>query len=157
MAKHRTLNAEGLAAICSDIKENRAAAASAGTAVATLSEAVQRGFKELTDAINDFPRATPFAIPATASETAWILDNEETSDYKWHYDIAAADVSTADVAIVTVSRSGAEAARRCGLCPQNETLAGKIRIRAMSVPPQSIAAEYYVCPGKEDENEEGAT
>ena len=152
MAKHRTLPSEGLAVLCSAIRTNGATAESAGTAVVQLSQAVQQGFEELEAAINDFPLVTAFSIPATAS--AWVLDSGEESDYKWHYDVTAEGLTAADVAIVTISRSGMEAARRCGLCPQNETLEGKIRLRAMSVPPSSIAAEYYVCPGKEEEEQQ---
>ena len=151
MAK-RTLPSEGLAVICDAVKANAAAAENAGTAVTALSQAMARGFEELEAAINDFPLVTAFSIPATAS--AWVLDSNEETDYKWHYDVTAEGVTAADVAIVTISRSGMEAARRCGLCPQNETLEGKIRLRAMSVPPSSIAAEYYVCPGKEEEEQQ---
>lgn len=151
---HRTLPEEGLAVLCSAIKTNEQTAEQAGSAVTQLSQAMRQGFQEIEDALNDFPTATPFSIPADAS--LWVLDSNEESDYKWHYDVTVTDVSVADVAIVTISRSGMESARRCGLCPQNETLAGKIRLRAISVPPSSIEAEYYVCPGKEDE-QEGST
>ena len=151
---HRTLPEDGLAVLCSAIKTNEQTAEQAGSAVTQLSQAMRQGFQEIEDARNDFPAATPFSIPADAS--LWVLDSNEESDYKWHYDVTVTDVSVADVAIVTISRSGMESARRCGLCPQNETLAGKIRLRAISVPPSSIEAEYYVCPGKEDE-QEGST
>lgn len=151
---HRTLPEEGLAVLCSAIKTNEQTAEQAGSAVTQLSQAMRQGFQEIEDALNDFPTATPFSIPADAS--LWVLDSNEESDYKWHYDVTVTDVSVVDVAIVTISRSGMESARRCGLCPQNETLAGKIRLRAISVPPSSIEAEYYVCPGKEDE-QEGST
>ncbi|MBQ8699521.1 MAG: hypothetical protein IJ521_11085 [Schwartzia sp.] len=149
---HRTLPEEGIAVLCSAIKTNEQTAEQAGSAVTQLSQAMRQGFQEIEDALNDFPTATPFSIPANAS--SWTLDSEEETDYKWHYDVTAEGVTAADVAIVTISRSGMEAARRCGLCPQNETLAGKIRLRAMSVPPSSIAAEYYVCPGKEEEEQQ---
>lgn len=149
---HRTIPDEGLAVLCSAIKTNEQTAEQVGSAVTQLSQAMQQGFEEIEEALNDFPTVTQFSIPATAS--SWTLDSNEESDYKWHYDITVADVTEADVAIVTISRSGIESARRCGLCPQNETLAGKIRLRAISVPPSSIEAEYYVCPGKEDEQEE---
>lgn len=151
---HRTLPDEGLAVLCSAIKTNEQTAEQAGSAVTQLSQAMRQGFQEIEDALNDFPTATPFSIPADTS--LWTLDSEEETDYKWHHDVTAEGVTAADVAIVTISRSGMEAARRCGLCPQNETLAGKIRLRAISVPPSSIEAEYYVCPGKEDE-QEGST
>ena len=152
MAK-RTLPSEGLAVICDAVKANAAAAENAGTAVAALSQAMAQGFEELEAAINDFPLVTAFSIPANAE--SWTLDSNETSEYKYRHDVTAEGVTAADVAIVTISRSGIAAAGICGLCPQNETLTGKIRIRSKFVPTSSIAAEYYVCPGKEEEQEEG--
>ena len=152
MAKHRTLPREGLAVLCSAITTNETTAENAGTAVVKLSETMKKGFEEIEDALNDFPKATSFSIPAEAS--AWTKDDEEQSVYKYRYDVTAEGVTAADVAIVTISRSGFSSARLCGLCPQNETLSGKIRLRAKSVPTSSIAAEYYVCPGKEESEEE---
>ena len=149
MAQHGAITNEGLAVLCSEIKTNGETADNAGTAVVRLSELMQQGFREVNAALNDFPNVTAFTIPAVAGTTAWGLDNEETSDYKWHFDITDESVTPYDVAIVNVSRVGLNAAKRCGLCKQNETLTGKIRLRAVAVPPESIAAEYYVCPGKE--------
>ncbi|MBQ8697555.1 MAG: hypothetical protein IJ521_00955 [Schwartzia sp.] len=149
---HRTLPEEGLAVLCSAIKTNEQTAEQAGSAVTQLSQAMRQGFQEIEDALNDFPTATPFSIPADTS--LWTLDSEETTAYKYHHDITVEGVTAYDVAIVTVSRESIGAARLCGLCPQNETLAGKIRLRAKSVPTSSIAAEYYVCPGKEESEEE---
>lgn len=148
MAK-RTLPSEGLAVICDAVKANAAAAESAGTAVTALSQAMAQGFEELEAAINDFPLVTAFSLPVNAE--AWTLDNNETSDYKYYHDVTAEGVTVYDVAIVNISRASFQAARLCGLCPQNETLAGAIRIRAKSVPTSAITAEYYVCPGKEPE------
>lgn len=149
---HRTLPEEGLAVLCSAIKTNEQTAEQAGSAVTQLSQAMRQGFQEIEDVINDFPVATAFSIPATAS--SWTLDSEETTAYKYYHDVTVEDVTTHDVAIVTISRDSIGSARLCGLCPQNETLAGKIRLRAKSVPTSSIAAEYYVCPGKEESGEE---
>lgn len=148
MAK-RTLPGEGLAVICDAVKANAVAAENAGTAVTALSQAMAQGFAELEAAINDFPLVTAFSIPADSEE--WTLDDSETSDYKYYHDVTVADLTAYDIAIVTISRNSFQTARLCGLCQQNETLAGAIRIRARSVPTSNIAAEYYVCPGKEPE------
>jgi hypothetical protein len=42
-----------------------------------------------------------------------------------------------------------DAAKACGLCPASQTLAGKIRVRATTVPTAAIVAEYWIENGKE--------
>lgn len=92
-------------------------------------------------------RPVQITIPATATSSTWVLDSGEATDYKWHYDIIVAGVDVTDVAMVTIAKDGHTLARRCGLCPTNETLSGKIRLRAKAVPPASIGAEYRIIPG----------
>lgn len=144
---HRALNDNSLAVLCSSIKENRATAANAGEAVVQLSEAMQQGFKEVEDALNDLPSATSFSIPVTG----WTKDTEETSGYPYHYDLTVEGIGAEDFPIVTVAPSGQATARSCGLCPTCESLAGVIRLWAESVPTTSIAAEYWIVDGKAED------
>ncbi len=89
-------------------------------------------------------------VAVTIPSGGWTVDNNETSSYTRYYDIPAAGVTTHDVAIVTIHRSGIAAAQAAGLCPQNETLTGKIRLRTKTAPASAIAAEYCICPGREE-------
>ena len=90
------------------------------------------------------------SVAVTIPSAGWTVDNNETSSYTRYYDIPAAGVTTHDVAIVTIHRSGIAAAQAAGLCPQNETLTGKIRLRTKTAPASAIAAEYCICPGREE-------
>lgn len=143
----RNLNATELAVICSNIVANRAMATNAGNAVAQLSTTVQQGFNELTAAINDFPVPTNIVIPNTVEQ--WHYDENETSSYKYHYDIVDETVTAYDMVAITIARQYYQTASDCGLCPENETYNGYIRIRAISIPTSNITAEYYIHPGKE--------
>jgi len=58
-------------------------------------------------------------------------------------------VTAHDRATITIAPASIGTAASCKLCPTNETLAGKIRVRSVSVPAKSIAAEYWIEQGKE--------
>ena len=61
----------------------------------------------------------------------------------------ATGVTARDRAAVAIAPAGIDVAVACGLCPTNETMAGKIRVRAKSVPAAEIAAEFWLMQGKE--------
>lgn len=91
-------------------------------------------------------------IPAEgwASEEIDETGEEETeASYPFYYDVAAASVTAKDSADVTISRGSLGTAVGCGLCPTSETTEGKIRLRAMRVPTEAMAAEYRLRSGKE--------
>lgn len=97
-------------------------------------------------------------ITATILATGWALEEaddadeeaeDETSNYPYYYDIAVEGVTAKDRAEVTVLPTSVEIATACGLCPTNETLAGIIRIRSVSVPSGDIVAECWIEGGKE--------
>ena len=54
-----------------------------------------------------------------------------------------------DLADIAIAPNSMDVAIECGMCPTNETLAGKIRVWARSVPTEAIAAEYKLNQGKE--------
>ena len=54
-----------------------------------------------------------------------------------------------DRADVMIAPTSLETARFCGMCLTSETFAGKIRVRAASIPAQAITAEYWIQDGKE--------
>lgn len=93
-----------------------------------------------------------FIIPAEgwASEEIDETGEEETgASYPYYIDIAVTGVTAKDRADVTISVDGMGTATSCGLCPTSETLDGKIRLRAVSVPDEAIPAEYCLHIGKE--------
>lgn len=87
----------------------------------------------------------PIKSSTTISTTGWGSDS--MADYPKYYDIAMAGVTANDRARVDVAPASAWTAARCGLCPGCETLAGKIRIRAASVPEASMDVDYKVEKG----------
>lgn len=111
--------------------------------VSSLATATTEAIEELADVKADKPGATALTIPVSG----WSSD----SDTNWpkYYDIAVEGVTAADRAEITLAPGGMSTAKACGLCPTCETLTGKIRVRATSVPAAAIAAEYWIENGKE--------
>ena len=88
------------------------------------------------------------AVAVTIPVSGWNEDASSTS-YPMYYDIAVTGAAASDRAEVTIAPESMDTAKACGLCPTNETLSGKIRVRAASVPTAEIAAEYWLSDGKE--------
>ena len=102
------------------------------------------------DALDEMAAAKadkPSIVSATLPATGWNRDG--SSAYPYYYDLAAAGVTAADIASVTVSPSGIGAAVACGLCPTNETIADAIRFRSYEAPTAAIAVEYEIAKGSE--------
>ena len=102
------------------------------------------------DALDEMAAAKadkPSIVTATLPATGWNRDG--SSAYPYYYDLAAAGVTAADIASVTVSPSGIGAAVACGLCPTNETRADAIRFRSCDIPATAIAVEYEIAKGSE--------
>lgn len=81
----------------------------------------------------------------TIPKTGWGSDS--TATYPKYYDIAVTGVTTSDRASVDIAPTSMSAAVACGLCPVTETLTGKIRIRAASVPTATMTANYWIEKG----------
>ena len=88
------------------------------------------------------------AVSIVIPTSEWNHDST-VAKYPFYYDILADSVTEKDRAVVTIAPESMDAAVSCKLCPTNETLAGKIRIRSVSVPAVGIAAEYWIEQGKE--------
>ena len=102
------------------------------------------------DALDEMAAAKadkPSIVSATLPATGWNRDG--SSAYPYYYDLAAAGVTAADIASVTVSPSGIGAAVACGLCPANETRADAIRFRSCDIPATAIAVESEIAKGSE--------
>ena len=129
------------------IQQLRACAAAAkqftGGLVLEAVESMTNALDEMESSKADKPAAVSFTIP----KSGWASDS--TADYPQYYDIAVSGVTAKDRADITVAPAGLKTAADCGLCPSSETLAGKIRLRAVSVPAKTISAVYWLEKGKE--------
>lgn len=85
------------------------------------------------------------AVSVTIPTTGWGSDS--TAIYPKYYDIAVTGATASDRASVDISTASIGTAIACGLCPAAETLAGKIRIRAASVPTAALTANYWIEKG----------
>lgn len=142
--KFKLILERGLAALCDGIQGAREKAEAAGSAASALAEATAKSLDEVDEALDKKQdKGTGVAVTIPASD--W--SNDSTAGYPKYYDISVAGVTASDRADVIVSQAGMPAAVACGLCPVTETLAGKIRIRAVSVPSASIAAQYWIEKG----------
>lgn len=76
-------------------------------------------------------------------------NSDSNTMYPKYCDISIIGVTEMDRAHITISPNSFDVAISCGLCPINETLSGKIRVRANSIPSTAIEAEYWIDKGKE--------
>lgn len=119
-----------------------------GKDIQTLSDLVAEGLQEAGTAI-DRKQDKSEKVSVTILVSGWTADTDNTSRYKYYYDIDALGVMPKDKVDITISLSSLKTAVSCGLCPVNETLEGKIRIRTINIPDSSIIAEYWIEYGKE--------
>lgn len=115
----------------------------AGELVATLAQTVTDAITEIENHKADKLSAVAVTIPTTG----WSSDSNST--YPEYYDISVAEVTEKDRADIIIAPASLYTAKYCGLCPTNETLAGKIRIRSSSVPSSPISVQYWLEKGKE--------
>lgn len=117
-------------------------AVKARSEIAEVASAVADALEELEAQKPDKSQEVAATIPAAG----WSSD---TNAYPKYYDITAASVTATDEVRVNLDPVSVSAAVACGLCPTCETLAGKIRLRAMKVPAAAIAVKYRIQTGKE--------
>lgn len=115
----------------------------AGGLVAKLAKTATEAIEELEQAKADKAQSVAITIPATG----WASDSG--GGYPHYYDIAAEGVTANDRAAITIAPGSLGTAKTCGLCATNETMAGKIRVRAIQVPAEAISAEFWIEDGKE--------
>lgn len=115
----------------------------AGGLVAKLAKTATEAIEELEQAKADKAQSVAITIPATG----WASDSG--GDYPHYYDIAAEGVTANDRAAITIAPGSLGTAKTCGLCATNETMAGKIRVRAINIPAEAISAEFWIEDGKE--------
>ena len=77
-------------------------------------------------------------IPATG----WVRDGPD--GYPYRLDVLVERITGGDRAEVLLEPSSQGTALECALCPSCETLDGRIRFWAASIPAADIAAEYWI-------------
>lgn len=109
---------------------------------AQVAQAAAEDMEELDGVKADKSEGVAVTIPTTG----WVQDS---GAYPWYYDIAADGVTAKDRADLVLAPASIAAAVACGMCPATETLAGKIRVRAVKTPEAEMRGEYRVMKGKE--------
>lgn len=112
--------------------------------VAELAQTVTEAMQEMEAVKADKQSSVSITVPTTG----WGID-EASESYPNYYDITAAGVTAKDRADIAIAPNSMDAAVACGMCPTSETLEGKIRVWARSVPTDAIVAEYRLNQGKE--------
>jgi len=110
-----------------------------GDVAGTVADALE----ELDMAKQDKASSTAVTIPVSG----WGTDSS-IADYPKYYDIAFAGVTEKDRAAISIASGSMKAAKECGMCQTNQTLAGKIRVRAAKVPTETITVECWIEKGK---------
>lgn len=113
--------------------------------VVKFSKAALDAIKEVEAAKSDKRNAVSVTIPTSG----WTSDTS-VSAYPYKYEISVSSITAKDLVIINISPGSQATAIACGLCPTNETVAGKIRIRAVKTPSTSMQAEYWIEKGKEE-------
>ena len=99
--------------------------------------------REIEQVKSDKPQAVAASIPTDG----WKQDN--TQAYPYYFDLPVQDITENDRAEITISIPSIAIAANCNLCPTNETLEGKIRIRSQNIPTSALDVEYWIEKGKE--------
>ena len=111
--------------------------------ISELAQATTELFEEVDAVKLDKPQAVAVSIPATG----WQTDEAEDAAYPLYCDISVSGRTPVDIADVRIAPGSQPAAIACGLCATSETLAGVIRLRAVSAPTEALAAEYVITKG----------
>jgi hypothetical protein len=112
--------------------------------VAELAQTVTDAMQEMENVKADKQASVSITIPTTG----WGID-EASDSYPNYCDIPVAGVTAKDRVDIAIAPGSMDTAIDCGLCPTNETQAGKIRVWARTVPAGAISAEYRLSQGKE--------
>lgn len=128
---------------------------------AVLLEHIKRGFLDVkslistvilttTEAIDELQEVKldrPNAISVSISNVGWKRDSNIYPNY---YDITEKGLTASDIAEVVIAPSSLNIAKACGLSPVCETLDNTVRIRAASIPNETIIAEYWIVRGRKE-------
>ena len=112
------------------------------TVIGAIEETEQKIPTKVSQLENDSGyKTTDTTYTVTIPVSGWKTDTS-VADYPYYYEISASSVTANDLASVIIAPGSQSVAMACGMCPTNETLSGKIKIRARNIPAKSISAEY---------------
>ena len=97
--------------------------------------------KECAERAKEYADAGARAVSVTIPTAGWV---NGSGMYPKYYDIAVTGVTANDRADITISAASLGTAKACGMCPTSETLAGKVRVRAATVPSAAMTAECLI-------------
>ncbi len=112
--------------------------------ISELSRLTTEALDEMSKVKADKSKSTAYTIQTTG----W--KKSSLAKYTYYYDIPVSEATANDKATVTILPDSADTASACELCPTNQTLAGVIRIWAVSTPAKAISCEYWIEQGKEN-------
>lgn len=128
------------------------------TGLDALTESARRSRNYAGGLLSEFGLKTAAAILETYLDTDTVTikadewQKDSTEKYPAYYDIAAGGLSAKDRADVIFPLSSLSAAENCGVSSTVETLAGKIRLRAMTAPTGDLTAQIWITHVKETQN-----
>ena len=143
----RNLGATGVPALCGHIKNLK-------NIVYLIGNAFQDTMSEIEEAINDYPVASSISL----STSGWqeVTPANSVGDYNYYYDITFASVDASDLPIVSVAPASLDVSANCGLCQTCESMSGKIRVYAKTVPSDTISVSCWVIKGQTAEERTSA-
>ena len=121
--------------------------------IGNVANATVEAMEEIAGELNhkaDKPNYITIVIPTEG----WQSDD---FDYPNYYDIAVEGITEQDRADILFLPESMKTAAECGFCSITETLTGKIRVRAMTVPKEAITTEIRFNTNCDAINIEGVT
>lgn len=146
MGKIRAFTPGGLQTMLSKIVQIHVMAGGNTSAITELGEELTAFAELVTGELRgkrDNARCASCALPAAG----WVRDGPD--GYPYRLDVLVEGITDRDRAEVLLEPSSQGTALECALCPSCETLDGRIRFWAASIPAADIAAEYWIEKGRE--------
>ena len=140
MGKIRAFTPGGLQTMLSKIVQINVMAGGNTSSITTLGEDLA-AFAELVTEELRGKRDNALCVSCVLPVAGWVRDGP--SGYPYRLDVLAEGITGRDRAEVVLEPSSQDTARKCALCPSCETLDGRIRFWATSIPAADIAANGY--------------
>lgn len=144
----KMLGSVGVSALCGHVRSIKQTANAAANGVLQLSDALNQSITEIEAVLNDILSTASITI----LPTDWTQNTTIASAYQYYYDIINAEVTAADLPIVSVAPNSLETTAACELCPTCESMAGKVRLYSKSRPENNIVINCWVVKGTTDDN-----
>lgn len=146
MGKIRAFTPGGLQTMLSKIVQIKVMAGGNTSAITELGEEFSVFTELVTEELRG-KRDNAWYAACVLPAAGWVRDGPD--GYPYRLDVLAEGITGRDRAEVVLEPSSQETALKCALCPSCETLDGRIRFWAASIPAADIAAEYWIEKGRE--------